>query len=69
MLIAICIKKSKTDPMAICLSVTLALRRLRGKNEASLGYSANPRPMTTELSIFRLTPPDSRVNILYGNGA
>ena len=36
MLIAICIKKSKTDPKAICLSVTLALRRLRGKNEASL---------------------------------
>lgn len=53
MLIAICIKKSHTDPKARCLSVTSALRRLRRRNEASLGYTANPRP-TAELLIFGL---------------
>ena len=50
MLIAICIKKSHTDPKARCLSVTSALRRLRRRNEASLGYT---RP-TAELLIFGL---------------
>lgn len=54
MLIAICIKKSKTDPMAKCLSVTLALKRLRRKNKASLGYTANLKPTPTELLIFDL---------------
>lgn len=56
MLTATCIKKSKTDPMARCLSITSALRRLRRRNEPSLGYTANPRPMTTELLILGLKP-------------
>lgn len=55
--------------MARCLSVTLALRRLRRRNEASLGYTANLRP-TTELLIFGLKPSLlSAVNTLYGNRA
>lgn len=54
--------------MTRCLSITLALRRLRKRkrNEASLGYTANSRTTTIELLIFGLkpSPPDCRVNIL-----
>lgn len=55
--------------MMRCLSVTLALRRLRGRrrrNVASLGYTANSRTTTIELLIFGLipSPPDYGVNIL-----